>query len=606
MRFPGKLRLTLILLAATSAAAAIGYQMHTAASHAAPTSLSAYVPQNALLTLESPDFASLLNRWSSSPESKSWLASDNYSVFQNSRLFGRLTDAQTAFADAAGIPANTDLLHQIAGKQSIFAWYDIGKLEFLYITRISPTQAAQSQLLQSRSTFQLRHAGSSDFYIRTKSTDFSTVAFAQVHTPSGDLLLLATREDLIANALNLIAATPSTASIQQEPWFADATSALAAQTGTAESTPPALHMVLNLDRIVPDPHFRSYWIQRNITWTKQFRAAASDLYLSPNTFREERILLPKSTLDAPASPLLTALAELPPTDTGVFRATATHDTAFAITAIQEKLLGADTAPHDTSSYAPDPSLDAPTSGSSADLETSIDTLPPVPASASTAALAHALQASGLDAVLTLASAETPSEKSALWIPIHSGVVLHTTSAVTSTDLAAALQQTLRGTLTASNLGISFQSQTESGTSVFALTGPRPLFFAIPSSPLGNLIFLTDDQPLLLSLLHNLSTTKSTTDDIPATTIAVFHHTTQRAPYLRLTSLIDGTNNPTPKNSPSNDNGDPNTEVTATPTFFNKNIGSLSSTFAALDSERVLEQSSGPNLRQTVIYTWKAP
>ena len=36
-------------------------------------------------------------------------------------------------------------------------------------------------------------------------------------------------------------------------------------------------MVLNLDRIAVDPHFRSYWIQRNITWTSQFRAAAADL-----------------------------------------------------------------------------------------------------------------------------------------------------------------------------------------------------------------------------------------------------------------------------------------------------------------------------------------
>jgi hypothetical protein len=597
MRFPGKLRLSLILLAATSAAAAIGYQVHTAAIHAAPASLSAYVPQNALLTLESPDFAALLNRWSNSPESKSWLASDSYAVFQNSRLFGRLTDAQTAFADAAGIPADTDLLHQVAGKQSVFAWYDIGKLEFLYITRISPAQAAQSQLLQARSTFQRRHAGSSDFYIRTKSTDFSTVAFAQVHTPTGDLLLLATREDLMANALNLIAANPATASIQQEPWFADTTSAL-----PSESTPPALHMVLNLDRIVPDPHFRSYWIQRNITWTKQFRAAASDLYLSPHTFREERILLPKSSLDTPTSPLLTALAELPPPDTGVFRATATHDPGLAITAIQEKLLGTDNTPADASTSAPDPSLDTPTAGSSTDLETRIDTPPPVPTSASTADLTHALQTSGLDAILTLASAQTPTEKSALWIPIHSAVVLHTTTAITPADLASALQQTLRGTLTASTLGITFQSKTESGASIYALDGPRPLFFAIPSNPLGNLIFLTDDQPLLLSLLHNLSPAKSTTDATPATTIAVFHHTSQRTSYLRLTSLIDGTNSsPTPNN-----NGDPNTEAASTPTFFNKTIGSLSTTFAALDSERVTEQVSGPNLRQTVTYTWKTP
>jgi hypothetical protein len=165
---------------------------------------------------------------------------------------------------------------------------------------------------------------------------------------------------------------------------------------------------------------------------------------------------------------------------------------------------------------------------------------------------------------------------------------------------------LRGSLTASTLGINFQPQTESGAAIYALTGPRPLYFAIPSSPLGNLIFLTDDQPLLLTLLHNLSTAKSTANATPATTIAVFHHDAQHTAYLRLTSLIDGTKSIPSLSSDPDNNGDPNTEVASTPTFFNKTIGSLSTTFTALASERVVEQTSGPNLHQTVTYTWQAP
>src|SRR5580704_10541877 len=97
-----KTRVALVLL--VLAAAAVAYQVRTAQRFAASQSLSAYVPQAALLTIESPDFASLLRRWTNSAESKAWLASDNDAVFQNSRLFGRLTDAQTAFATAAGIP----------------------------------------------------------------------------------------------------------------------------------------------------------------------------------------------------------------------------------------------------------------------------------------------------------------------------------------------------------------------------------------------------------------------------------------------------------------------------------------------------------------------
>ena len=127
-------------------------QIRAAQQPAAAASLTAYVPQDALLTIESPDFAALLHQWTNSAESKSWLASDNYSVFQNSRLFGRLSDAQDSFAKAAGIPAGVDLLNQVAGKQSVFAWYDIGKLEFLYITRMPAEQADRTQLFQARGT----------------------------------------------------------------------------------------------------------------------------------------------------------------------------------------------------------------------------------------------------------------------------------------------------------------------------------------------------------------------------------------------------------------------------------------------------------------------
>lgn len=76
--------------------------------------LASLTPPGALLSIESPDFAGLLKSWNSSPQQKAWLASANYSVFSNSRLFGRLGDAETQFAAASQIPAAT-LLPQVAG-----------------------------------------------------------------------------------------------------------------------------------------------------------------------------------------------------------------------------------------------------------------------------------------------------------------------------------------------------------------------------------------------------------------------------------------------------------------------------------------------------------
>jgi hypothetical protein len=602
-----KLRILIAcILAAALAAAAIAYQTHAARPQPAP-SLTAYVPQDALLSIESPNFAALLHRWQNSAESKSWLASENYSVFQNSRLFGRLSDAQDQFAAAGGVPAGTQFLNQVAGQQSVFAWYDVANLEFLYITRMPAAQSNQTTLLQSRSTFERRHAGNADFYIRTSGKTYGTVAFAQVSTPSGDLLLLATREDLIANALALIAGKAQVQSLAQEPWFTDASAALPSQ-----KSPPALHMVLNLDRIVPLPQFRTYWIQQNITWMHQYRAAVSDLYLEPAAFREERALLPKSSEPAPSATDISALTTLVPPQTGVFRALATSNPSDAVNALQEKLLGAYTPEKPRNEYAPDPDLETPQSGSDTDLETRIDTLPPAAAKASYDALTNTLTSANFDAVLTLSSAQSPANKDGLWVPIRSAVVLHAANPWNPQSLAAALQQSLRGSLTAANLGIEFHptSVPAVAQTVYALTGPRPLFFSIVASPArGNLAILADDQPLLRAILQQ-STQPAAPATHPATLIAGFDHTSQRAPYARLTALIDGTNHPPVRTQPPTSTDanspppDPSPTTPSSPNFFSQDMQSLSDTFAALQSERLVQRTLDGNLRQTVTYQWQ--
>src|SRR6266853_1286084 len=74
--------------------------------------------------------------------------------------------------------------------------------------------------------------------------------------------------------------------IDADPWFS--------QSVAAAGPVGDLRMVLNLEKIVPSPYFRSYWIQRNITDMKQYSAAVSDLFLSGKEYREERVLLKKS------------------------------------------------------------------------------------------------------------------------------------------------------------------------------------------------------------------------------------------------------------------------------------------------------------------------
>ena len=456
----------------------------------AGTKLAAMLPRGALLTIEEKDFAGLLKHWSDSPEKAAWLKSDNFSVFSRSRLFGRLGDAQNEFAAAAGLPPDMSFLDEVAGRESVFAWYDIGKLEFLYITHMSPGSADKTRLAQMRGKFETRQAGGESFYVRTQSDENQggqprTVAFAT----SGDWLLLATREDLMAGALSLLATNASgdapANSLASEPWFADARAAAGKDAGD-------LRMTLNLEKIVPSPYFRSYWVQRNITEMKQYRSAVADLSTEANDFREERVLLPKSAPErAGASPDLEALVAILPQHSGVFRAVAAPTAEAAVASLNEKLIERGTGNFADARIAPEADVSVTEAGSAADLETRIDAAPLAhpPAGAEVALLRQTLAQSDLQAMLTVS--RTNEARDGIWVPFESAVVFESARGWDAAAMQTALQEAVQSHLTAGGLGLAWKEVRMEGMagsgSYFELSDARPLEMAVR----GNRCILTD-------------------------------------------------------------------------------------------------------------------
>src|SRR5882724_569344 len=272
----------------------LGRAAYQAARFATP-SLSKSFPSGALLYLQAKDFSSLLADWNGSSQKQQWLGSSNYQVFSRSRLLLRLRDAGNQFATAAGLPPDMNFLGQMAGSDSALGLYDIGRLQFLYVTRLPSANSMQSQLWQTRSKFETRSAGGTTFYLRRDPESEREVEFAV----SGNYLILSTREDLMASALQLIkegtgrridAPGIETRSIEAESWWS--------QSVAAAGAAGDLRMVLNLDKIVPSPYFRSYWAQQNVTDMKQFGAAISDLFRDHQEYREERVLLKKPVVSA--------------------------------------------------------------------------------------------------------------------------------------------------------------------------------------------------------------------------------------------------------------------------------------------------------------------
>jgi len=535
---------------------------------------SRFFPSGALLYLQAKDFSALVSDWNRSPQKTRWLQSANYEVFSRSRLLLRLKGASDQFAAAAGLPAEMNFLGQIAGGQSSLGLYDIGKLQFLYITRLSSANSMQSGLWQTREKFETRNAGGVTFYYRRDPESEAGVAFAT----AGDHFVLATREDLMAGALQLMAGSKDR-TIEAEQWWSQSVGAA----GPAGD----LRLVLNLEKIVPSPYFRSYWVQRNITEMKQYSAAVSDLFRSRKEYREERVLVKKypSTAEASADTGAAAVADLVrlvPTQASVYEATANPSAADCFGLLETKILAPHLGPAAAEKLAPQVQLTNGETGNGSDLETRIDQAP-VQQTVSgdlSAPLKDLFVKNRVLAVLQVQSTER--DKGGVFVRLHSTVALLGDADWNEAAVRAALTEFVRPGLTAGQLGVDWQSHAGSQE----LNGLWSLVTAVR----GKYLFISDIPALLDGMIANM---KEKTVVKPALFAAGFEHTRERDNFVRLTSLLDRSG------------GEAGTSSGAghIPEFFSENIASLSATLAGVTSEKIVNRDSGDKVLQTVVYEW---
>lgn len=531
---------------------------------------SRYFPAGALLYMQAKDFSSLLSDWDSSQQKRQWVKSANYEVFSNSRLLLRLKAASDKFAAAAGLPPDEVSLKQVAGKQSSLAIYDIGKLQFLYITQLSSANSMESTLWRTRAKFETRNAGATPFFLRRDPESETEVAFAV----SGDHLLLATRGDLLAGALQLMAGGKDR-SLEAEQWWTQAVGAA----GPAGE----LRMVLNLEKIVPTPYFRSYWIQRNVTDMKQYSVSVSDLFRSNKEYREERILF-KKTAPAQASPqgdgaaAVADLVQFVPPQAGIYEVKADPTAAESLALLETKILAPHLGPAGAEKLAPQVALTSGETGSASDLETRIDqpVVPQTISSDSAEALKELLQKNRVRALLEVQATER--DKDGVFVRFHSAFVLLGESNWNDAAVRSALVDFARPGLTAGQLGVEWQAQ--SGTET--LSGLWGLHAAVR----GKYLFLSGQSGLLNGMVAN---TNQKTAAQPAVFVAGFNHARERENFGRFTSLLDRSGN--------------EAGGTNRPQFFSGNILSLTTTLAGVASEKIVIRDAGDKVLQTVTYEW---
>jgi hypothetical protein len=559
----------------------------------APSTLAALMPQGALIEIESKDFSSLVRQWNASNEKQLWVGSDNYEVFSRSRLYQRLDQSRGEFATAAGFPPDMSFLNAVAGSGTALGIYDIGKLEFLYITRMPATKAAETKLWQTRGHYETRDVNGRTFYVKTDLATQRTVAFAV--TP--DYLFLATREDLLASALKLLASNRDgeTAALSGESWWSAAVNGAgeAEDDQSGQGLAPDVRMVLNLQALVRSPYFRSYWIQNNVSDLRPYIAARCDAYFSADGVREERVLVRSdgaSVADAGSSAAaagagLADLAAKVPQNAGFYRGWASPSIDSTLDSLGEILAPQPGRPNSTN-RAPEVNLDVE-GGSADDLESRIDRAPP-PSTAGvldSAKLRALLQDRPLRALLEFA---LPRDSSGAVLADHAAAVLiEGATDWDGTAVRASVQSSIQGLWTTSRLGAEWEKESAGHATYYRLNGLMPLAVATD----GELLALSTDPDLLVQILDSQGVQRPDLASFrsPLSYLAGLRLDLERDPYERTVAMIDYA-------GPAGGRFDTNS-----PRFFSGNLESLLKVAARVSSATVVTRDSGKVVQQTVVY-----
>jgi hypothetical protein len=468
------------MAAAAGGAAALFY---AAPFQGTPQPVTGLIPPGALLCLEAQDFHAELSTWNRSPEKQRWLASTRYQGFARSNLFLKLAQAWDEFSSAAGFVPDWALADSIAGRESALALYDIGNLQFLYVTRLASARSMQSGLWQSRAKYETRHAGGFEFYVRTSGG--RTVAFAA----AGDCLFLATREEYVAGALRLLSGE-RLPTVMDDGWYK--------QSAAAAGAPGDIRLVMNLEELVKTPQFRSYWIQRNASEIRLYSAGIADIRRSGGEIREERVLIKKAETPAVAGSA-ERLARLAPDGAAFYRAWSQPAGDEIAGLIERKILAPRIAVPRNEDEAPDVEIDAPAAGDEADLETRIDQAP-LAAQADLPVLPFRslLHGASLTAALQIQTGE----------PLADGVFVDTPSVIV-------VESTGRWTVPAIETGLPY----------------------VQAAAVGNLLFVANSGELLRQVMDRVNRRAAASD---ATSIAVFRHAAARGDYLKIMNTLERT------------------------------------------------------------------
>lgn len=531
-------------------------------STAARKSLAEITPGNALVWVETKDLKGIVSAWNGSQEKKTWLGSGTYQSYMRSKLALRLEEVQKAYADGIGVNPGFELLENVAGGESAVAVYDVGKLELLYLTRLPAASIGQTLLMQGRAKFQARNAGGQAYYV--KSTSDGTIAFAAF----GDLLIAGSREDLVAGALQLLAGQQRPA-VQQERWFADAL----AKASVANA--PDVRMLVNLERAVKTAHFRSYWIQQNVTEMSQYYAAVSELRMGAGAWTEQRSLLRRESRAAVDESGVAKLAKFVPADAGFYQAWAKPSASQIEALLNERIVprGGSGATNAEEQRAPGAVVEA-VAGSEEQLEDRVDVVESGPTNPASPLPIVRLAGSGVDAAAQIQA--TRAGAGGVLVGFDSALVLLGSANWDENAVKSAVQASAERSWSAGAL-----TWNRRGAAAWELGGLNPMHVWMQ----GNVLVMANSAGLLDKIVAGNGRA------LQGAYVSGYRHGVERENYTRVMAHVDY-----PQIPAATEKG-----TTRAPMLFSETLGDLGKILQRVDASTIEVRDDGAVVKQTVVY-----
>jgi hypothetical protein len=199
-------------------------------------------PREALVYVQISDLPAFIRLWNESKFKEKYLASDNFEDLKNRHLGLKLASRWEEFNAASGFPIDLETVSELAQNKAAIALYDIGKLEFVFITPVSDELFAASRFVQNQTNFEAETLGDGTIiYRKNVEADRGRQKQELIFTNVKGRFVLATSEKLLAQTLSNIEGKSAKNHLLDEPSFKALSEKTAPQTATVWVNQAALN-----------------------------------------------------------------------------------------------------------------------------------------------------------------------------------------------------------------------------------------------------------------------------------------------------------------------------------------------------------------------------